>query len=179
MASYRNRVLATCCKHPPLHAKVLCLRNKSIGNGDQGSSYSRDNGQTWVSIENNLTHFITEFVSANVGWSASFNPTSTATGANRFSGTLLGNRPDAALQAGLTVSPNPAVGGRFALRAAGSTGNRAATVRVLDGTGRLVQQRAWASATPLDLDLSQQPAGLYLLELQSANGTARQKVVVQ
>ena len=29
MASYRNRVLATCCKHPPLHAKVLCLRNKS------------------------------------------------------------------------------------------------------------------------------------------------------
>ena len=30
MASYRNRVLATCCKHPPLHAKVLCLRNKSI-----------------------------------------------------------------------------------------------------------------------------------------------------
>ena len=150
-----------------------------IGNSDQGSSYSRDNGQTWVSIENNLAHFTTEFVSANVGWSASFSPNSTTTGANRFSGTLLANRPDATLQASLTVSPNPAVGGRFALRAAGSTGNRAATVRVLDSTGRLVQQRAWASATPLNLDLSQQPAGLYVLEVQSASGTARQKVVVQ
>ncbi len=150
-----------------------------VGNSDQGSSYSRDNGQTWVSIETTLEHYVTEFVSANAGWSASISLTSPVTGANRFGGTLLANRTDAALQASLTVSPNPAVGGRFALRAASSAGNRTATVRVLDGTGRLVQQRAWNSATPLDLDLSQQPAGLYVLEVQSANGTARQKVVVQ
>lgn len=152
-----------------------------IGNGDQGSSYSRDNGQNWISIENNLDQYITEFVSLTVGWSASLSLTSTVTGANRFSGTalVLANRADAALQASLTVSPNPAVGGRFALQAAGSTGNRAATVRVFDSTGRLMQQRAWASVTPLDLDLSQQPAGLYVLEVELANGTARQKVVVQ
>ena len=150
-----------------------------IGNGDQGSSYSRDNGQTWVPIEATLNHYITEFVSPNAGWSASLSLTSTVTGANRFGGTLLANRTDATLQASLTVSPNPAMGGRFALRAAGSTGNRTATVRVLDSTGRLVQQRAWTSATALDLDLSQQPAGLYVLEVQSASGTARQKVVVQ
>lgn len=150
-----------------------------LGNGDQGSSYSRDNGLTWIALENTYDHFITEFVSATVGWSASFNSNSPVTGVNRFSGTLLANRADVALQAGLTAAPNPATGGRFALQAAHSTGNRAATVRVLDSTGRLVQELAWASATPLDLDLSRQPAGLYVLEVQSASGTARQKVVVQ
>lgn len=54
-----------------------------------------------------------------------------------------------------------------------------ATVRVLDVAGRLVQTQPWTSAAPLALDLSQQPAGLYVLEVQVPTGTARQKVVVQ
>lgn len=152
-----------------------------IGNGDQGSSYSRDNGQTWVSLETTLNHITTEFVSPAVGWSTSFNTTTgqLVGGANRFSGTLLATRPDAALQASLSVAPNPALGGLFTLQAARPNGSSPATVRILDVAGRLVQQRTWAGTAPLALDLSQEPAGLYVLEVQAASGNARQKVVVQ
>ena len=152
-----------------------------IGNGDQGSSYSRDNGQTWVSLESTLNHITTEFVSPAVGWSTSFSLTAgqLVGGANRFSGTLLATRPDAALQASLSVAPNPALGGLFTLQTACPGGSGAATVRILDVAGRLVQQRTWAGTAPLAFDLSQEPAGLYVLEVQAASGTARQKVVVQ
>ncbi|MCI1187207.1 T9SS type A sorting domain-containing protein [Hymenobacter sp. DH14] len=151
-----------------------------IGNGDQGSSYSRDNGQTWVSLETTYNHFVTEFVSNTVGWSSAldFSGMQLNPGANRYSGTALATRTDAALQASLTVSPNPALGGRFSLRASRTAANPA-TVRVLDATGRLVQQLPWSNATGLELDLSREPAGLYLLEVEGATGVARQKVVVQ
>ncbi len=151
-----------------------------IGNGDSGSSYSRDNGQTWVALESTINHISTEFVSPTVGWSSGFQTSSGQVGAiaNRFSSTALSTRTDAALQAGLRVWPNPAVGGRFTLQSARATGG-AATVRVLDVAGRQISQQPWAGTAPLALDLSAEPAGLYVLEIQGASGTARQKVVVQ
>ncbi|GAB3672833.1 hypothetical protein GCM10027594_35180 [Hymenobacter agri] len=50
---------------------------------------------------------------------------------------------------------------------------------MLDATGRLVRQLPWTASPELQLDLSHEPAGLYLLEVDAASGTARQKVVVQ
>ena len=151
-----------------------------IDNNDQGSSVSRDNGQTWVALESTLNHINAEFLSPTVGWSGGFTgtvmqPTATM---NRFNSTALATRTDAALQASLSVSPNPAVGGHFTLQASRGTSG-AATVRVLDVAGRQVSQCQWAGTAPLALDLSAEPAGLYVLEVQGASGTARQKVVVQ
>jgi hypothetical protein len=150
----------------------------NLGNGDQGSSYSRDNGQTWVAIDNTLHHLNVEFVSSTVGWSGGFQPNGTQFngGAIRYSGTALATRTDVALQAGLQVAPNPAVGGCFTVQA---TTGHPTSVRVLDTTGRLVHQQAWANAAALSLDLSREPVGLYVLEIQAPSGTARQKVVVQ
>ncbi|WP_460501663.1 WD40/YVTN/BNR-like repeat-containing protein, partial [Hymenobacter agri] len=84
-----------------------------LGNGDAGSSYSRDNGLTWVAIEATNNHLVTEFVSSSAGWSSALliNGTQLQGGALRYNGTALATRTDAALQASLTVSPNPAVGG--------------------------------------------------------------------
>lgn len=173
----------------PLHGLALSVvpgtnqyvsAGADIGNGDQGSSVSRDNGQTWVSLENTVDHLTVEFQSPQVGWSTGVQVAGTQLNSVgfRFTGNALATRTDAALQASLTVSPNPATGGRFTLQAARATG-LAATVRVLDATGRLVQQHAWNTAAPLALDLAQAPAGLYVLEVQGSSGTARQKVVVQ
>ncbi len=150
----------------------------NLGNGDQGSSYSRDNGQTWVAIDNTLNHLNVEFVSSSVGWSGGFQPIGSQFngGALRYSGTALATRTDVALQAGLEVAPNPAVGGCFTVQA---TSGRPTSVRVLDATGRLVHQQAWPTAAALSLDLSREPVGLYVLEVQAPSGTARQKVVVQ
>ncbi|MGY3087612.1 photosystem II stability/assembly factor-like uncharacterized protein [Hymenobacter sp. UYAg731] len=173
----------------PLHGAGLSIvpgtsqyvsAGSDLANGDQGSSFSRDNGQTWVALESTINHITTEFVSPTVGWSAGlqFKSTGVTGVVNRYSGTALATRTDASLQASLTVAPNPALGGRFTLQAARTTAGPA-TVRVLDVAGRLVQQQAWTSAAPLALDLSREPAGIYVLEVQAASGTARQKVVVQ
>ena len=150
-----------------------------LGNGDQGSSVSRDNGQTWVSLESAVNHVSAEFLSPTVGWWGGFtgsinSPTPIM---NRFNSNALSTRTDAALQAGLSVSPNPAVGGQFTLQATRNPGT--ALVRVLDVAGRQISLQNWAGSSPLALDLSAQPAGLYVLEVQGTNGTARQKVVVQ
>jgi len=160
-------------------AAMFVSTGADIGNGDQGSSVSRDNGQTWVALENTNNHISTEFLSPTVGWSGGFTGTiNQPTGvAFRFSSNALSSRTDAALQAGLRVAPNPAVGGLFTLQATHNPGK--ALVRVLDVAGRQVSQQPWAGTAPLALDLSAEPAGLYVLEVQGAAGTARQKVVVQ
>ena len=151
----------------------------NVGSPDQGSSYSADNGQTWVALESVRNHLATEFVGAGVGWSGSF---TTQGGAivgsiNRFSGTALAARPGAAQPRPVGAWPNPATGGRCTLPARQWGG--AVTVRVLDGAGRLVQQHAWAPATALALDLSRQPAGLYVVELQTADGSIREKIIIE
>ena len=152
------------------------------GNGDQGSSYSRDQGQTWIALENQLNHSVVDFVSPTVGWSSGFQGTEDSprgNGLHKFGSTVLGLRgPDAALQAGLRVVPNPAEGGRSSLRAAQPFG-ATAQVRVLDVTGRLINTYNWTGNMPLELDLNREKAGLYVLEVAGANGTARQKLQVQ
>lgn len=145
-----------------------------LNNGDAGSSYSRDNGRTWVSIENQIDHLTTEFVSPTAGWSARLT-SATGLGANKFTSRVLGTRTDAALQAGLQLYPNPTADGRATLRVARPLGSPA-QVRVLDATGRLLSQQSWDGAAPLPLDLSRAAAGLYLLEVEGASGVARQKL---
>lgn len=153
-----------------------------LDNGDAGSSYSRDGGQTWVALENTTNHLFAEFVSPTVGWSGSFrisNNDIVGNGVNRFASSVLSARTvDVALQASLQLTPNPAEGGHATLRTMRAFAGTA-QVRVLDVTGRQVRHYTWAGSTPLSLDLSRETAGLYLLEVESASGTARQKLVVR
>ncbi|UYZ64707.1 VPS10 domain-containing protein [Hymenobacter weizhouensis] len=155
-----------------------------LGNDDQGSSYSRDNGQTWVALENTINHLTVSFISPTVGWSGSIgfenDDDIVGNGVNRFTGTVLTTRSgiDAALQASLQVVPNPALGGHTTLRAPRPLGGPA-QVRVLDVTGRLVRTNTWTGTAALDLDLSREKAGVYLLEVTTSAGTARQKLEVQ
>ena len=155
----------------------LNIMEMGRSSNDQGSSYTRNNGLTWTALESQIDHLRVEFVSPTAGYSGGF-PLSATTpgGVNKFTSTVLGARTDAALQAGLRLFPNPAVDGRLTLQAAQAVGP--AQVRVLDAQGRVVSEQSWAGAAPLPLDLSRATAGLYVLEVQAATGTARQKLVL-
>lgn len=155
----------------------------NVGNDDQGSSYTRDNGQTWVALENTLNHAPLEFVSPTVGWSGGFTIGLTGlrgNGVNKFTSQVLSTRAvDATLQAGLAMAPNPTENGHTTLRTARAF-RAPAQVRVLDVTGRLVRQLpAWLGTAPLELDLSHEKAGLYVVEVATTTGIAHQKVQVQ
>ncbi|MCC3155870.1 T9SS type A sorting domain-containing protein [Hymenobacter sp. 15J16-1T3B] len=152
-----------------------------LGNGDQGSSYSEDNGQTWLPIESLTNHFSARFAGAAAGWSTGFVPTPTTllgNGVNKLPLQTVITANRSAARAGWQLAPNPAADGRTALQAPRAF-DAAAQVRVRDVAGRLVQQHLWAGTAPLPLDLSAQPAGLYVVEVAGPAGSTYQKVQVR
>lgn len=152
----------------------------NIGNGDTGSSYSRDNGQTWVALENTVDHYVLDFASPTAAWSSRISSgTGAGQGVNKLTSTVLGNRAVAASQLGLNVYPNPSTDGRFTVAAQQARG--AVAWRVFDALGRQVvaNQPGATPAGSLTVDLSREKAGLYTLELRTDAGVAQQKLVVR
>ena len=143
-------------------------------NNDAGSSFSRDNGQTWIPLESTLNHVVVDAVSPTVAWSGALGP-----GVYKLTSTVLSTRNDVAVQQGLTVYPNPSSDGHFTIQA--GTVRPGTQVRVLDALGRQVYEQPWqgSAATPFALDLKQASAGMYTLELASEVGVARRKLVVR
>ncbi|GAB3824643.1 T9SS type A sorting domain-containing protein [Hymenobacter jeollabukensis] len=154
-----------------------------LGLNDGGSSYTTNNGASWISLETTFNHTSLDMLSNASGWSGSVNPnTLGGNGVNKFSVFIQSTRRDAALQQALSVYPNPSHDGVFTLDLATSL-PQATELRVTDALGREVYRTALratsgrAGSTPLDL--RQQKAGLYTLELRSDTGVAQQKLVIQ
>jgi len=154
----------------------------TVGYGsDAGSSYSRDNGATWVSIEATRNHASLDFISPTVGWSSALNATDgSGIGAYKLSTSVLGTTQNVALQQGLSVYPNPSADGQFTVAMA--QGRPAETqVTVFDALGRNVYARTVQTATApsFTLDLSRQALGIYTLQLRTEGGVAQQKLVIK
>lgn len=79
----------------------------------------------------------------------------------------------------LQAYPNPSADGRFVLHINLLGGLVQLTIN--DALGRAVLSQEYPAGLPatLPLDLSQHPAGLYTLEVRTASGVARQRLVVQ
>lgn len=92
---------------------------------------------------------------------------------NYVRSTVLGTRANQA-NAALTLAPNPAGNGRFVVQGA----RQIQAIRVFDLNGRLVQEVAGANRTATDVTLSVAP-GLYLVQVQEAQGITSRKLVVE
>lgn len=90
-----------------------------------------------------------------------------------LAGTALAVRADAALQEKLTVSPNPSPAGRFQLSSVDAPSLASSPFTVLDMMGRVVaHQPALTVPSPTrELDLSTLATGIYLLRLDTKDGT--------
>ncbi|MET4106281.1 T9SS type A sorting domain-containing protein [Hymenobacter sp. UYP22] len=145
---------------------------------DAGSSYSRDNGQTWTSIETNINHFNVDAAGPTAVWTGAIDADAAGKpfgiGAARLTSTVLPTRAATAVL-GASVAPNPSASGQFRVQwpAAAHTGT--ITVTVADALGREVQRRSLeaARANELSLDLSSEKAGVYQVTLTSAAGVSR------
>lgn len=94
-----------------------------------------------------------------------------------FTGTAAATR-DAALNAALTVAPNPSLDGRYVLNAPSAL--LAAPLTVLDATGRVVRHEAAAPAAATRvLDLAGLAGGVYTLQVFADKGLITKKLVVQ
>ena len=154
----------------------------SVGAGtDPGSSYSRDNGATWVAIETTRSHGSLDFVSSTIGWSSALDTnTGAGIGAYKLSTAVLGTTQNVALQQGLSVYPNPSADGQFTVSMAQGRPEQA-QVTVFDALGRSVYTRtvATAAAPSFSIDLSRQALGVYTLQLRTEGGVAQQKLVIK
>lgn len=148
---------------------------------DPGSSYSRDNGATWVVIESTRSHGSLDFVSSTVGWSSALDGnTGAGIGAYKLSTSVLGTTQNVALQQGLSVYPNPSADGQFTVAMAQGRPAEAQVV-VFDALGRPVYTRTvqTAAAPNFTIDLSRQALGIYTMQLRTEGGVAQQKLVVK
>ncbi|MGI4835414.1 MAG: T9SS type A sorting domain-containing protein [Janthinobacterium lividum] len=98
-----------------------------------------------------------------------------------FLGAPLAVRADAGTQALLTVAPNPSPGGRFVISSPDKPELAAAPLQVLDALGRTVVQQATqvAPSGQRELDLSSLSTGIYLLRLDSRDGTIVRQLTVK
>ncbi|WP_165903799.1 T9SS type A sorting domain-containing protein [Hymenobacter gummosus] len=92
-------------------------------------------------------------------------------------------RPSAALAATLRLFPNPAGGARRVTVLARAGAGGPATLRLLDPVGRLVRtvaaRPAPDGALRQELELSGLPAGLYLVQLVTEQGTAARRLLLE
>ncbi|MCC2545192.1 T9SS type A sorting domain-containing protein [Hymenobacter sp. BT175] len=146
-----------------------------------GSSISTDLGQTWTALESTRDHALVDFVSPTVGWSGGVSLSTggdiLGNGMYKYTGRSLSTAGRAALAAGLEVFPNPSTDGVFTLRM--RTGAATGDAILLDALGREVFRQTVSGAGPTVLDLSRQPAGVYMLRLPTSLGMARQQLVIR
>jgi len=94
-------------------------------------------------------------------------------------GTALPTRAATPAAATVQAYPNPSPDGRLTLQLA--TAASAAEVRVTDALGREVARQAWTKTprSSYPLDLSAQPAGLYTVSVQTAEGRIMQRLSIR
>ncbi|GAB3225080.1 hypothetical protein GCM10027346_05940 [Hymenobacter seoulensis] len=148
--------------------------------GDIGSSYSRDNGQTWLNIESNTLHLFVDAAGPTAVWSGTLNPDNGyGDGVNKLVSTVLPNRT-ATLVAGATLVPNPSADGRFELQWPSAAHQGEAVLTVTDALGRQVirQQLNASQLKQTNLNLGQQKAGIYEVKLESKAGVSHLRAQV-
>ncbi|MCA8830790.1 T9SS type A sorting domain-containing protein [Hymenobacter pini] len=155
----------------------------NFGNNDAGSSYSRDNGQTWTSIETSFNHFNIDAASATAVWTGAIGLNAAGDpvglGAGKLTSTVLPTREATAVLGG-SLAPNPSVGGVFRVQWPVVAHKGVLTLTVTDAVGREVLRRTLENTRTGEatLDLSHEKAGLYQVKLTSDAGVSHLRAQV-
>jgi hypothetical protein len=86
------------------------------------------------------------------------------------------------LDAALVLYPNPSSNGDFSLASLQKPGIATAPFTITDAAGRVVQRQGAAPVSAASgrlVSLHGQPAGVYLLRLDTAEGTVTRKLLIQ
>ncbi|MBG8555580.1 T9SS type A sorting domain-containing protein [Hymenobacter guriensis] len=152
-----------------------------ITSAAKGSAITYDEGQTWTSLESTNSYLSIQFTSPTAGWQvlSTIVPAVESLeylGIAHYTGTTLAIRPTQQSFV-LDLFPNPSTTGYITMQLPTSTGAVKA-IRVIDMMGRVVYQ---AAILPIDkqLNLSKQPKGNYLLEIQTQAGFTRRQLLLQ
>lgn len=151
-----------------------------VGPNDFAYAYSIDAGTTWRSLLTGYVFFTIDIIDVSIGFAGAYSTSNGPTGFYTVNSSLL---PTAAATpaAPFLIYPNPSTTGQFTVQLPASVKTGPAVLRVLDALGREVDSHtvAQASGLQLPIDLSRQPSGVYVLQLNTTAGSTQQKLVIQ
>jgi hypothetical protein len=130
-----------------------------------GSSYSLDDGLTWITVDNGVFHGELAFLNDIFGFSAGMNINATSGGISKFNGIPPLKNPNFDTKNQITAYPNPTKSilhldsGNFLFKDAS----------IYDLLGKQVFTSNFSS-TKIDLDLKSLQTGTYLLKVSSDSG---------
>ncbi|SHL84189.1 T9SS type A sorting domain-containing protein [Hymenobacter psychrotolerans] len=151
-------------------------------NTEFGISISTDFGATWKDIDTGTSYTAISFASPSVGYAGGFSSTTGGGAIGKYTGSNVLSNRNTELQKSLSVYPNPSSNGIFTVQLASGL-KSGASVRVFDVVGRQVAAQTLnataIAAKATTVDLSNEKAGIYTLELRTEAGVAQQKLVVE
>lgn len=142
----------------------------------RGSSYSSDNGATWIDLEEPIDAVsAVEFYDASHGLASGFTASAVEGGIYRWINNFNDILATTVFQTGkaFNVSPNPTNG---ALNISGKGIN---TVEVYDLLGKQVSNTKYSTLDAVSIDLGSLNNGIYIVKVSGAEGNASIKVVKQ
>ncbi len=145
-----------------------------------GSQYSVDGGDTWVEIDNDVTHLAVSFLNNVTGWSGDVNVDATTGGMWKYTDAFIAdgiNNPDPFVK--FNLYPNPSNGlFYFSFEA---QNNQPIHIQVTDMEGKMVFDKVYndKSQTWLrSIDLRSFSKGIYFLDLENNGYHSTEKLVV-
>jgi photosystem II stability/assembly factor-like uncharacterized protein len=147
--------------------------------GMYGTSYSLDNGTTWMMEDTTNQHLAVAFM-GSTGWTGGFNTSSTVGGIYKWTGTMFAVNELHATESGISVYPNPN-NGVFQITLNNFSGKQT-QVAVYDLLGNVVFQsadNAAGSQFVKQVDLSSYATGMYIVRVTDGTKVYTAKVTRQ
>jgi photosystem II stability/assembly factor-like uncharacterized protein len=129
-----------------------------------GSSYSTDDGVTWIPIDG-IAHGTLAFLNSSFGFSGGFNTNATTGGVFKFTGIPL-KAPSFDLKNQITAYPNPTNG----ILNINSENSLIKEASIFDLLGRKVYKPKFSVLNNVTLDLHSLQTGAYILKVTSDSG---------
>lgn len=137
-----------------------------------GSSYSLDNGVTFIPIDSGIQRGVVSFFDDTTGWCGGFNTDATTGGIYKFNSTLGTNQFNNGLTT-LKITPNPTIGN---IKLTGAT---ITEVAVFDLLGKKVHTSKYNALTEVNVDLSSLQSGIYMLKATNDIGQSQTAKIIK
>lgn len=140
--------------------------------GTYGSSYSLDNGNTWIVIDADQ-HITVKFLDINTGWSGAISAGATG-GIYKWTGASIGISSINEVSE-MNIYPNPG-NGIFTIKFPSTLTN--SLVSIFDAKGKLVSEVKQNDMSEI-IDISSQSHGIYFVKIQNDNEIITKKIIIE
>jgi hypothetical protein len=148
---------------------------------DQGTSYSVDGGDNWVTIDSAIQHIAIKFFNGVTGWSGSFNVDQYTDGIFKYTDAFVSDaiQNSSVKDFKFILYPNPGEG--LFYFSFDVQNNQPIHIRVTDALGKAVLDKIYKDKSQTwlrSIDLRQFSKGIYFLDLENNGNHTTRKLVI-